>query len=207
MTPAERVVGMAVALIGCAATVIMVPEVRCAVGLDSALDCLGTAGVTSLMPPAAATLRAAPPEDRRLDPIRKRYNWIESKPAAVQRFEPVALDWSGADSASVIVHADPAGVAKVTARVYNGNQRNVLKFYYADSSLVFVHQVLQSMHLERNEYQQRFYFDQGQMFRWLAPDGMAVSDGTPDFRANSRQLAAIGQHLFTVASRMPRTGG
>lgn len=197
---------MAVALIGCAATVIMVPEVRCAMGLDSALEC-GGAGITSLMPPTAATLRATPREDPRIDPIRKRYNWIEGTPAALQRFDPVPLGWGGADSASMIVFTDPAGVAKVTARVYTGNQRNVLKFYYSGSSLVFVHQVLQNLHPERNAYEQRFYFDGGQMFRWLAPDRMAVSEGAPDFAANSRQLSAIGQHLLAVASSLPRAGG
>jgi hypothetical protein len=206
MTPAERFVGMAVAVIGCAATVIMVPEVRCAMGMDSVLECTNSGDAATLTPPLAAALRAAPREDRRIDPIRQRYSWIESSPAQLRRFEPVPLEWGGADSASIVVYSDPAGIAKITARIYSGNQRNVLKFYYSGTSLVFVHQVQQSLYPERNDYEQRFYFDSGQMFRWLTPEKSAVSDAAPEFARNSRQLVEIGNSLLSIASGLPRVG-
>jgi hypothetical protein len=205
MTKAERILTMAVSLIGCAAAVIVVPEVRCAVGLDAAPQCGAGADVATLLPSTTATLRPTPREDRRIDPIRQRYNWIENG-RNVTRHEPVALAWRGADSASVIVYTDPGGVAKITARVYNGLERNVLKFYYDGASLVFIHQVMQNLHPETNQFEQRFYFERGHMIRWLAPGG-AVSAESPEFRANSDQLMGLGTDLLQLAAGLPRAGG
>lgn len=205
MTAAERIT-LLTAVIGCVAAVVVIPEVRCAAGLDSGLECADGGSVATLTAPVSASLRATPREDSRIDPIRKRYRWIESRPAQLQGFEPVPLEWGGADSASIVVYADRAGVAKITARVYDGDQRNVLKFYYAGSSLVFVHQVQQRLYPERNELEQRFYFDRGRMFRWLAPDGAAVSEAAPEFAGSARQLAEIGSALVEVARKLPRAG-
>ena len=204
MTAAERIT-LLTAVIGCVAAVVVIPEVRWDTGLDSGLTCTDTGAVATLAPPVAAALRPTPREDSRIDPIRKRVRWIESGPAQLQAYEPVPLGWGGADSASVIVYTDPAGVAKVTARVYNGSRRNVLKFYYAGSSLVFVHQVQQSLYPDRNEFEQRFYFDGGRMFRWLAPGGV-VSETAPEFADSARQLAEIGGSLLEIARTMPRAG-
>lgn len=205
MTKAERILTLALSLIGCAAAVVVVPEVRCAVGLDDAPQCGAGADVASLLPSSSAALRPSVREDRRIDPIRQRYNWIENG-GNVTRHEPVALAWRGADSASVIVYTDPGGIAKVTARVYNGRERNVLKFYYDGASLVFVHQVMQNLFPQSNQYEQRFYFERGHMIRWLAPAG-AVSGESLEYGAKSDQLMSLGMDLLRLASRLPRAGG
>ena len=199
--------GMAVAVIGCVATVIMVPEVRCAFGMDSAMQCTDASGVEILIPPGTATLTAVPREDARIHPIRQRYKWIENSSSRLQEYAPVPLDWGGADSASAIVYTDRDGIAKITARVYSGDQRNVLKFYYDNASLVFVYQVQQTLYPVRNAYEQRFYFGGGRMFRWLDPEKRVVDERSPDFERNSRLLGEIGAELPRLTSELLRMRG
>lgn len=171
------------------------------------MQCANTDGLEIAIAPGVATLRPVPHEDPRVNPIRQRFNWIERSSSRLQEYAPVPLDWGGADSASAIVYTDREGIAKITARVYNGDQRNVLKFYYDNASLVFVYQVQQDLYPVRNAYEQRFYFRSGRMFRWLNPDKRPVDEKSPDFARNSRLLSAIGTDLPRLTSDLLRMRG
>ena len=207
MSPFERTLTLGLSIIGCAAAVIVIPEVRCAAGLDSAMECTDGFGAAPLLPgpSAGATLRLERGEDPRIGPIRERFQWIENHARRFAR-SPLPLQWGGADSASAIVYVEGGGIPKITARVWRGSERTVLKFYYDGPELVFIHQIVQTMPGETEQYQQRFYFERGRMFRWLGPTRTPISDGEPEFANNSRYLSTLGQHLLSTVSRLPRSG-
>ncbi len=197
MTRFEQV-STALALIGCAAAVVVVPEVRCAIGLDSAAECTDVLGAKPLLPTpalsAASTLK--PVQDPRVSRIKDRYDWIESNQPRFQ-FKDVPLRWAGADSATATVYVTDRDIPKIRVRVYSGRERNSLLFYYTGERLDFVHQV--SMTLPTGpRLEQRFWFDGG-LIRWRGPGNGLIAESAPEFTQNSAYLTQLAPHLMSVA--------
>lgn len=204
MTQAEKI-SLALALIGCIAAVVVIPEVRCATGLDSPLECTEGLGATPLLP----TLNGAPAgplarvEDPRATSISTRFKWIEANQPGFL-YQEVPLTWAGADSATATVYVNGGEIPKIRVRVYTGTERNSLLFYYTGSRMDFVHQVSKPSPGKR--YEQRFYFDRNRMFRWLGPGNAVIAEGSPGFAENSAYLAQLGPQLLNLAHQALRRG-
>lgn len=198
---------MALALIGCAAAVVVIPEVRCATGLDSPLECTDGLGATPLLPtvtgaPASPLARV---QDPRVSRISARFRWIEANQPTFY-FKEVPLGWSGADSATATVYVHDGEIPKIRVRVYAGRERNSLLFYYTGGRMDFVHQVNRTVP-DGGRYEQRFYFDSGSMFRWLGPGNVVIDEPARGFSENSTYLAHLGPHLLGLARQAVRAGG
>lgn len=197
MTRFEQI-STVLALIGCAAAVIVVPEVRCAVGLDAPAECTEVLGAKPLLPTAsfvgASTLK--PVQDPRISRIKDRYDWIESNQHRFL-FKDVPLTWAGADSATATVYVGDREIPKIRVRIYSGVERNSLLFYYTGSRLDFVHQVNTSLPTG-TRYEQRFWFDGG-LIRWRGPGNGLIAEAAPEFAQNSAYLTQLAPHLMSVA--------
>ncbi|HEU0302503.1 MAG TPA: hypothetical protein VFR37_23795 [Longimicrobium sp.] len=198
---------MALALIACAAAVVMVPEVRCMAGLDSPVRCADL-GATPLLPTVTgvpvSTLASV--EDPRVVRIRSRFRWIEENQSGFL-FQDVPLGWRGVDSATATVYVHQGEIPKIRVRLYSGARWNSLLFYYTAGSLDFVHQV-NGLHVEGGprDYEQRFYFDAGRMFQWLGPDDAAIPAGAPGFAENDAYLTRLAPHLLKLARQAVQGG-
>ncbi len=197
---------MALAVIGCAAAVVVIPEFRCATGLDSPVECTEGLGASPLLPsvsgtPASALARV---QDPRVSRISTRYKWIEANQPSFF-FKDVPLGWRGADSAIATLYVSGSEVPKIRVRVYTGTERNTLLFYYTGERLDFVHQVNRPAS-NGARYEQRFYFDGGSMFRWLGPGNIVIEQGVRGYAENSGYLAHLGPHLLSLAHQVIRTG-
>lgn len=188
---------MALALIGCAAALVVIPEVRCATGLDSPVECTEGLGARPLLPTTGGTPLStlARVQDPRVTRISNRYGWIEANQPAFY-FKEVPLGWSQADSATATVYVHEGEIPKIRVRVYTGRERNSLLFYYTAGRVDFVHQVNRT---DANRWEQRFYFDGGRLFRWLGPGNTVIQEGAHGFAENSAYLAQLGPHLLQIA--------
>jgi hypothetical protein len=204
MTQVEKF-SLALAVIGCVAGVVVIPEVRCATGLDSPLECTEGLGATPLLP----TLNGASPsplarvQDPRVTSISTRFKWIEANQPGFL-FQEVPLTWAGADSATATVYVDGGEIPKIRVRVYTGAERNSLLFYYTGSRLDFVHQVNKPSPDKR--YEQRFYFHRNRLFRWLGPGNAVIAEGSAGFAENSAYLAQLGPRLLDLAHQALQRG-
>lgn len=196
---------MALAVIGCAAAVIVIPEVRCATGLDSPVECTEGLGATPLLPtatgvPVSALARV---QDSRVSRIKSRFDWIEANQPGFLYTE-VPLGWRGADSATATVYTDGREIPKIRVRVYKGDERTSLLFYYTGGRMDFVHQVNRTPGAAR--YEQRFYFDGGGLFRWLGPGNGVIQQGAAGYAENSAYLAQLGSHLLRLGREALQAG-
>lgn len=205
MTIFERTVSLAVAVIGCAAAVVMVPDVRCGLGLDDPVECMPQFAAKPRLPTTAGTpTRLAPVQDPRVTRIRKRFEWIEANQYAFLS-QDVPLGWKGADSATATIYVSGGEIPKIRARVYTGTERSSLLFYYASGQLIFVHQVNATLP-SGPRYEQRFWFDGG-LFRWRGPGNGLIDGGAPEFAQNSSYLTQLGTHLMELAVQTVQAGG
>jgi hypothetical protein len=197
MTKIERMLSLGAALVAAAAAVWMVPEFRCYAGLDSDSSCGASANTLPEFPEphSRLALHFVPTEDPRIARIRTRYNEIEARHRSSYSAD-APLAWRGADSAKLTVYRGPTQIEKVRLRVFRAQERTSLLFYYSRNSLFFVHQVSRTTADERRE--QRFYFDDGRMIRWLGPGNTPVSDRAPEFARNADDLARLGTHLLAI---------
>jgi hypothetical protein len=133
MTKFERVVGLSATLIACAAAVIVVPEVRCTLGLDSGADCKLS---VLQQHPLVATTGLSPfrrSTDPRIREISDLFGWIESN----TRYADTAhmeLRSSGADRVDATVYRVESGIPKIRLRVYEGSKIMSYLFYYSGIS-------------------------------------------------------------------------
>jgi hypothetical protein len=190
---------MALAVIGCAAAVFVVPEVRCAMGLDAPAECTDVLGAKPLLPTpslmAASTLK--PVQDPRISRIKDRYDWVEANQHRFL-FKDVPLSWAGADSATATVYVADHEIPKIRVRIYSGPERNSLLFYYTGARLNFVHQVNTALPTGVR-YEQRFWFHGEGLIRWRGPGNGLVAESAPEFAQNSAYLTQLAPHLMNVA--------
>lgn len=205
MTVFERTASLALALIGCAAAVVMIPEVRCMTGLDGPAECTSQLTSKALLPaPAGAATRLVPVQDPRITLIKQRFDRIEANQHAFVS-QDVPLKWRGADSATATIYVNGDEIPKIRVRVYTGPERNSLLFYYAGGQLIFVHQVNTALPNGRR-YEQRFWFDGG-LLRWRGPNNRDIDGSAPEFSQNSSYLVRLGSHLMDLAAQTVQAGG
>jgi tRNA A-37 threonylcarbamoyl transferase component Bud32 len=108
--------------------------------------------------------------------------------------------WSSADSAYATVYDYGGEIQKIRVRVYQGNVRSSLLFYYDSGSLVFVHQV-DGVIGSGADIQQRFYFEGPQMIRWRDSNNVPVPSHTPAYARLATDLLRVSDNIFAQASR------
>lgn len=201
MTRIERFLSLGATLVAAAATVWMVPEVRCHMGLDAASTCGSAADALPLLPKAESRLALSfvSTRDPRVLHIADVYRSIEARhEGATPADVPYASRNLG--SATVALYRSGSGVEKIRLRQYTGSARISLLFYYSGDRLIFVHQV--GAGSAGGEVQQRFYFHDGALIRWLGPNKEPIAEHAPEFRRNSEYLLQRSAELLSFA----RTG-
>lgn len=109
-------------------------------------------------------------------------------------------EWASADSAYATVYDYGGEIQKIRVRVYQGNVRSSLLFYYEAGSLVFVHQV-DGVPGSGTTVEQRFYFEGSRMIRWRDSNNSLVPAYTGAFATLASQMLRISDNVFALASR------
>jgi hypothetical protein len=181
--------GLILAIVGTAAALVVVPEVRCRLGL-SAPECAVDHG-TSRDPDAV------------IDAIASHFERVESE-LGRQRYNAVRKDLTGVsgDSAYLTVYLSGSDIPKVRERVFHGGVRTVWQAYYRQNQLVFIYRTD-----SRNQGsgwvdfdQQRYYFDHGKLVRWLrGMDKRPIPRTSSEYLLAERTMGDLGTQLIEGA--------
>lgn len=200
MTKFERVVGLSATLIACAAAVVVVPEMRCKLGLDSGADCKLS---TFQQHPLVATTGLSPfrpSMDPRIREISDLFKWIEDNTRYADTAH-VELRSSGADRVDATVYRLESGIPKIRLRVYEGSKIMSYLFYYSGEEMIFTHQVWKHSGVPSpggNIWDQRFYFQNGELLRWLTDGRKVVDESHPQFTTHSEKLPELSAQVRSL---------
>ncbi|HEX8244983.1 MAG TPA: hypothetical protein VF541_15850 [Longimicrobium sp.] len=195
-------------LITCVAAVIVVPEVRCAVGLKSNLpegcrrDPPRAVAIDNLMPPSlpAPTAPSMRPDvAASVARIAKLFQAVEHERATGQ-LDSIRREITGfpGDSAYATIYFARGDVPKIRARAYSGDVRTSFQAYYGGGQLAFIYRTTNrlfaadSVELE----QQRFYFSGGSLIRWLDANHREVSPTSAEYIDAEQRMRSLGTRLM-----------
>ncbi len=137
--------------------------------------------------------------------IRQRYATINRNQAKYKRVKKDLLGFS-TEGGELVVYLDDRAIVKMVANFYGESGRAVEEYYYRGDQLIFVFR-------KESRYdnplsgrvvstqQQRFYFNNGQLIRWLDEKGKSVAAG-PTFSSKQEELLTSSKE-FTEGSRSP----
>lgn len=212
--------GMAV--IGCVAAVVVVPEVRCALGMDEGRVLSGgrcraqshvapgiglgfmpvsPPGALAQMGPGSLADRA---DEAMLDRIRREYRAIENRREWLHTWRQ-EIEGSGAESAYANIWSENGSIRLIRGRFHTSGHRHALLLYYSHGELFFAHQVLNRIGPAGEATtldEQRFYFHDGKLVRWLDGNRAGVPVTAAEFAENESRLRDLGAR-FMQGARAP----
>ncbi len=216
------ILSFGMAVIGCAAAIVVVPEVRCALGMEegqvlrggrcqkesAAGSALGL-GFLPVSPPSALALMgpgslADRVDEATLDRIRREYRAIETRREWMQTWRQ-EIEGSGAESAYANIWSEDGAIRLIRGRFHRNGQRQALLLYYKHGELFFVHQIVKRIGAGGEETtldEQRFYFTDGKLVRWLDGNRAGVPVSTAEYAENERRLRKLAA-TFMRAARSP----
>jgi hypothetical protein len=213
------ILSFGMAVIGCVAAVVVVPEVRCALGMEegqvlregrcrkesAAGPALGF-GFLPVSPPGAMSLMqpgslADHADEMMLRRIRREYQEIESRREWLQTWRQ-EIEGSGAESAYANIWSEDGAIRLIRGRFHRDGHRQAVLLYYRHGELFFVHQLLKRIGPGGEETtldEQRFYFADGKLVRWLDGNRAGVPASTAEYAENERRLRELAAALMRGA--------
>jgi hypothetical protein len=191
-------------VVGCAAAIVVVPEVRCMLGLPTdEIECVRHPRGGGL-PSSASRLR---PEEGNMEAaigrIQLLYDRVEHD-HQTGRYDSVRKEITGVPSDSVYatIYLSRGAVPKIRARIYRGNQRTSVLAYYDGGELAFLYSISSRLPAsgEAALDEQRFYFARGKLVRWLrGTKKRKVAEGSSEYARSERAMGEFGNRLLAGA--------
>jgi serine/threonine protein kinase len=168
-------------------------------------DVLGAGDVDLQQSLAATTINPArEATEGEINYIRRIYQQIENGGQTfgqrrVELGRLARLEWPSADSVYASVYDGGYGTQKVRVRVFQGEDRTSLLFYYDAGNLVFVHDVHRPYGASSNN-EQRYYFLNRALIRWRDMSNSIVPL-SPAYDERAARLLRISDAVLAEASR------
>jgi hypothetical protein len=145
-----------------------------------------------------------PQEKESISSIRERYAAVNKN---LSKYRVVKKELSGfsTEGGELVVYFDGASVVKIAATHLGETGRSLEEFYYRDGELVFVFYRRETYDAPMSgkvskRADERFYFADGRLIRWLDNRGRAVAPGRGEYReAQARYLD--GSRRFVEGAR------
>jgi hypothetical protein len=173
-------------------------------GAVAALAYLLAAGPRSSNPPTTRGL-AAPAASAVQTPvarIAKVYKDVERelKNGALDS-ERKSISGVAGDSAYATVYRSRGKVPTIRARVYDGDLLTVTAAYYDAGKLAFIYRTTNQLLPSgmRETGQQRYYFEDGSLIRWVDSNRDPVSHASAEYAAKEREMRTFGTRLLAGA--------
>lgn len=140
--------------------------------------------------------------------IRQQYAAINRSAAKYKKVKKELLGFS-AEGGELVAYLSGPSIVKISATFYGEMGRATDEFYYSNDKLIFV--------FRRQSYyraplsgkvvrttENRYYFKDDKLIRWIGEDGKQVSTTAPDFaQAEARLLASSRQFTEGARSKEP----
>ncbi|HYH81709.1 MAG TPA: hypothetical protein VEX86_18025 [Longimicrobium sp.] len=196
------------AFVSCVAALLVVPEVRCMVGLDPSLlaqdarckarPAAGT-GIAASWRSGGGSQPLDVSAEARVIHIRTRFNDVEQAMES-GLYGSVRKEITGisGDSAYATIYVGDGEIPKIRARVYSGDRRTSMQAYYEGGELLFVYRTVARILPSgpSDIEQERYYFGPEGMIRWLDTRREPVSPSSDRFRDRGREVAAFASTLL-----------
>lgn len=156
--------------------------------------------VVILLTMAAGMCPAATPNFQTsvISSIRQRYATINRNQAKYKRVKKDLLGFS-TEGGEMVAYLDDRAVVKMVATFYGESGKAVEEYYYRGDQLIFVFR--KESRYDKplsgrvvSTQQQRFYFNNGQLIRWLDEKGKSVAAG-PTFSSKQEELRNSSKEL------------
>ena len=138
--------------------------------------------------------------------IRQQYAAINRKAAKYQKVKKDLLGFS-AEGGELVAYLSGPSIVKISATFYGEMGRATDEFYYSNDKLIFIFR-------RHSHYrapltgkvvritENRYYFKEDKLIRWIGEDGKQVSTTAPEFgQAEGRLLASSKQFIDGARSK------
>lgn len=140
--------------------------------------------------------------------IRRQYASINRHSAKYKKVKKELLGFS-AEGGELIAYFSGASIAKISATFYGEMGRATDEFYYANDQLIFIFR----KHAHYGEplsgkvvrtTENRYYFKDDKLIRWIGEDGRQVSPTAPEFsQSEERLFSSSKQFVEGARSKSP----
>lgn len=154
---------------------------------------------------AVGSLRAADPGvEEQVKSIRGKYAEIESELKDCRQVKRDLPDES-AEGGELTAYFKGATLRKLSARFFGETGKALEEFYFVENELIFVlradtRYTKPNSGVVKNKTEQRFYFADGKLIRWLNPDNKDVTSD-PSKPERERELLDAAKKYSALASR------
>ena len=140
--------------------------------------------------------------------IRQQYASINRKTTKYQKVKKELLGFS-AEGGELVAYLSGPSIVKISATFYGEMGRATDEFYYSNDKLIFVFRrhshyraPLSGKVVRITE--NRYYFKDDKLIRWIGEDGKQVSTTAPEFaQGEARLLASSRQFIDGARSKEP----
>ncbi|HEX5703596.1 MAG TPA: hypothetical protein VFX97_10395 [Pyrinomonadaceae bacterium] len=140
--------------------------------------------------------------------IRQQYAAINRGAARYKKVKKELLGFS-AEGGELVAFTRGPSIVKITATFYGEMGRATDEFYYANDKLIFIFR--KHSHYNRpltgkvvRTTENRYYFKDDKLIRWIGEDGKQVSTTAPEFtQVEARLLASSKQFVEGAQSKNP----
>ena len=141
--------------------------------------------------------------------IRQQYATINKR---APRLRKVKKELSGfsAEGGELVAYFDGKAIVKMVATYYGEMGRTVEEFYYRDQKLIFAFRKVLNYNRPLSgkvvsTSEERFYFNNDQLIRWLDPDNKPVEASNPDYAAKQAEYLEYSGKFQTFARSRARS--
>jgi hypothetical protein len=122
------------------------------------------------------------------------------------RFKKVKKELSGfsLEGGQLIAYSDGPAIVKLVATHYGEMGRTAEEYYYSNGKLIFVFEKVS--HYNRpmsgkvvRTVENRYYFDNDQMIRWIDENGKQANTSSEEFRSKQKDLLENSNRFVTGA--------
>ena len=140
--------------------------------------------------------------------IRRQYAAINRNAAKYQKVKKELLGFS-AEGGELVAYLSGPSIVKITATFFGEMGRATDEYYYSNDKLIFVfrkqshYRAPLSGKVARTT-ENRYYFKDDKLIRWIGEDGKQVSTTAPEFtQGETRLLAGSRQFIEGARSKNP----
>ena len=168
---------------------------------------LTIASLAALLILIGATAFAQPADP--IETIRQHYAAINRK---VPTYRKVKKELSGgsAEGGQLVAYFHGPSVMKIAATYFGETGKAFEDFYYWDGKLIFVLRTEATYDKPLSgkvvkKVEERFYFDNDKLIRWIGGDGKQVAAGSPDYATNETDYLKSSRQLSDGARAKTQT--
>ena len=151
---------------------------------------------------------AKPQDADPIPAIRQQYAAINKRAARLRKVKKELSGFS-AEGGELVAYFDGKAITKMVATYYGETGRTVEEFYYRDQKLIFAFRKI--LNYDRplsgkvvSTSEERFYFNNDQLIRWIDQDKKQVEASNPDYAAKQAEYLEYSSTFQSAARSKAR---